>query len=46
VEAYLPSEKIAIAVAVTFGEESFDDQENYLDDGQAAKSILSEKRAS
>ncbi len=41
VEAYLPSEKIAIAVAVTFGEASFDDQGNNLND-QAAKSIFSE----
>jgi hypothetical protein len=29
VMGYLPSQKIAIAVAVTFGEESFDDQSNY-----------------
>jgi CubicO group peptidase (beta-lactamase class C family) len=29
IEAYLPSKKIAIAVAVTFGEQSFDEQGNY-----------------
>jgi CubicO group peptidase (beta-lactamase class C family) len=29
IEAYLPSQKIAIAVAVTFGPEAFDDQGNY-----------------
>jgi CubicO group peptidase (beta-lactamase class C family) len=29
VEAYLPSQKIAIAVAVTFAPEAFDDQGNY-----------------
>jgi CubicO group peptidase (beta-lactamase class C family) len=29
IEAYLPSEKIAIAAAVTFSPESFDDQGNY-----------------
>ncbi|MGH2585958.1 MAG: serine hydrolase domain-containing protein [Dehalococcoidia bacterium] len=29
VEAYLPSKKIAIAVAVTFSEEAFDEQGNY-----------------
>ena len=29
IEAYLPSQKIAIAVAVTFAPEAFDDQGNY-----------------
>ena len=29
VEAYLPSQKIAIAVAVTYAPEAFDDQGNY-----------------
>ncbi len=29
VEAYLPSQKIAIAVAVTYDPEAFDDQGNY-----------------
>jgi hypothetical protein len=29
VAAYLPSQKIAIAVAVTYGPEAFDDQGNY-----------------
>jgi hypothetical protein len=29
IEAYLPSRKIAIAVATTFGEQSFDEQGNY-----------------
>lgn len=40
VEAYLPSKKLAIAVAVTFGEGSFDDKGEYLN-SQAAKSIVS-----
>jgi CubicO group peptidase (beta-lactamase class C family) len=40
VEAYLPSQKIAVAVAVTFAAASFDDKGNYLND-QAAKTILS-----
>jgi CubicO group peptidase (beta-lactamase class C family) len=30
VEAYLPSKKIAIAVATTYGEQSFDEQGNYM----------------
>jgi len=29
VEAYLPSQKVAIAVAVTYAPEAFDDQGNY-----------------
>jgi hypothetical protein len=29
IEAYLPSQKIAIAAAVTFAPEAFDDQGNY-----------------
>ncbi len=41
VEAYLPSKKLAIAVAVTFGEGSFDDKGEYLN-SQAAKSIVSD----
>ncbi len=41
VEAYLPSKKLAIAVAVTFGEGSFDDQGEYLN-SQATKSIVSD----
>ena len=41
VEGYLPSEKIAIAVAVTFDEAGFDVDGDYLN-GQAAKSIFSE----
>ena len=39
VEAYLPSEKIAIAVAVTFAEAAFDAGGDYLN-GQAAKDIF------
>jgi hypothetical protein len=30
VEAYLPSKKIAIAIAVTYEPEAFDDQGNYV----------------
>lgn len=41
VEAYLPSGKIAIAVAVTFGEAGFDEKGEYLN-GRAATSIFSE----
>ena len=33
VEAYLPSKKIAIAVAVTFGPEAFDSEGNYANSG-------------
>jgi CubicO group peptidase (beta-lactamase class C family) len=39
-EAYLPSQKIAIAVAVTFTEAGFDDKGDYLN-AQAAKSVVS-----
>jgi hypothetical protein len=31
-EAYLPSQKIAIAIAVTFAPEAFDDQGNYTNE--------------
>ena len=31
VEAYLPSQKIAIAVAVTYGEQAFDENGDYID---------------
>ena len=41
VEAYLPSGRIAVAVAVTFGEAAFDEKGEYLD-SQAATSIFSE----
>ncbi|MBV8929239.1 MAG: D-alanyl-D-alanine carboxypeptidase, partial [Mycobacteriaceae bacterium] len=34
VEAYLPSQKIAIAVAATYSPEAFDDQGNYHNDAQ------------
>ena len=40
-EAYLPSQKIAIAVAVTFTEAGFDDKGDYLNP-QAAKSVVSD----
>jgi CubicO group peptidase (beta-lactamase class C family) len=40
VAAYLPSKRIAIAVAVTFGEQSFDDQGNYKY-GNASQQIFS-----
>lgn len=40
-EAYLPAQKIAVAVAVTFDRAGFDDNGDYLN-GQAAKSIFSE----
>jgi CubicO group peptidase (beta-lactamase class C family) len=33
-EAYLPSQKIAIAVAVTFAPEAFDDQGNYANEAE------------
>lgn len=41
VEAYLPAQKIAIAVAVTFDKASFNSKGDYLND-QAAKSIFSQ----
>jgi hypothetical protein len=41
VEAYLPSRKLAVAVAVTFGEGSFDNKGDYLN-SQAAKAIVSD----
>ena len=40
-EAYLPSQKIAIAVAVTFTEAGFDDKGDYVN-AQAAKSVVSD----
>jgi CubicO group peptidase (beta-lactamase class C family) len=41
VEAYLPSQKIAVAVAVTFGEASFDDKGDYKY-GNAAQQVFSD----
>src|SRR6266567_3106238 len=35
IEAYLPSKKIAIAIAVTFGPEAFDSEGNYANSGDA-----------
>jgi hypothetical protein len=34
VEAYLPARKLAVAVAVTFAPEAFDDQGNYTNAAQ------------
>ena len=34
VQAYLPARKIAIAVAVTFAPEAFDDQGNYHNEAE------------
>jgi CubicO group peptidase (beta-lactamase class C family) len=39
IEAYLPSKKIAIAVANTFGEQSFDEQGNY-ENGNISEKIF------
>jgi hypothetical protein len=39
-EAYLPTQKIAIAVAVTFTEAGFTDKGDYLT-AQAARSVVS-----
>ena len=35
VEAYLPAQKIAIAVAVTYAPKAFDDQGNYKNEAEA-----------
>jgi CubicO group peptidase (beta-lactamase class C family) len=39
IEAYLPSRRIAIAVATTFGEQSFDEQGNYTH-GNASQNVF------
>lgn len=40
VEAYLPSQKIAIAVAATYGEQAFDENGNYKDGNVAGQKIF------
>jgi hypothetical protein len=40
IEAYLPSKRIAIAVATTPGEAAFDDEGNYKDGGNLSMPIF------